>query len=195
MSTRLLAATGFALVASVGSVAASAPAMAAGPGAGSPAALAAPASDNTKPCSFATVSACQSTDPTIKTYVQFGGSTNGCTFDISVNWGDNSKTKQVFFTNPPDGTLFLASHTYPYSNMPMTFTISVSGSSTGGCQFNPGSLSFTLLTCTSSQLSGPSWAGRFPDSKLVHDLTGTFRKDASNFIAAMRHAGVNVRPI
>lgn len=179
--------------------AAAALAVAAAPGAGSPvspAVAAAPASDNTAPCSFAKVSACQSTDPTIKTYVLFNGSTSGCTFDISVNWGDNSKTQQVFFTNPPDGTVFLASHTYAYSDAPTTFTIFVQGSVTAGlCGPFQGTLSFTLLTCTSTELSGPSWAGRFPDSRSVDSLSGAFRKDVSAFIAAMRHAGVKVRPI
>lgn len=168
---------------------------AAAPRAGSPAVVTAPASDNTVPCGFAAVSACQSTDPTVKTYVGFMGSTAGCTFDIGVSWGDNSKTQQEFFTNPSDGTLFLARHTYAYSDVPMTFTISVSGTATGGCTFTPFALSFTLLTCTSAELSGPSWAGRFPDSRSVAALSSSFRKDVSAFIAAMRHAGVTVRPV
>jgi hypothetical protein len=179
-------------------------AMAAGPAVASPRAASpspagprAPAADNTAPCSFKKVSACQSTDPTVKTYVKFGpGSFTGCTFDISVDWGDGSKPTQVFFTSPNDGVFFLAAHTYAYSDSDMTFTITITGQVTaGGCGFNPFVDSFALLTCTSSELSGPSWAGRFPDSSSVGALSGTFRKDVSAFIAAMRHAGITVRPI
>jgi len=171
------------------------PAMAAGP-ANRPATAAAPAGDNTAPCSFKKVSACQSTDPTVKTYVKFGGTTSGCIFDLSVDWGDNSKPTQVSFTSPQDGVQFLAGHTYAYSNTDMIFTITIDATQvTGGCSFNLFTDSFALLTCTSSELSGPSWARRFPDSDSVGTLSGTFRKDVSAFIAAMRHAGINVRPI
>lgn len=157
----------------------------------------APATDNTAPCSFKTVSACQSTDPAVKTYVAFGnGSTTGCIFDLSVDWGDNSKLTQVVFTSPPTGVLFLASHSYAYSNTDKIFTITISASQvTGGCGFSPFTDSFALLTCTNTEMSGPSWAGRFPDSRSVGALTGAFRKDVSAFIAAMRHAGITVRPI
>jgi hypothetical protein len=198
--TRRLAAIIIAVVASAGSLAsaavAAAPAVAAGPGAGSPASVAAPASDDTAPCSFAKVSACQSTDPAIKTYVKFSQDTTDCTFDIAVDWGNGGKVQHVFFTSPTDGLHFLAAHHYRYRTMPMTFTISVQGTVTAGfCGFNSGTLSFTLLTCTNAELSGPSWAGRFLDSRLVGALSGTFRKDVSAFVAAMRHAGVKVRPI
>ena len=194
--TRLLAAIVVALATSVGSAGVSAAAVARAPGFGSLAVPRAPASDDTEPCSFAKVSACQSTDPAIKTYVQFSGNNTGCTYDIAIDWGDGSKVQNVFFTSPSDGVHFLAGHSYRYSNTPMTFSISVQGSVTaGGCQGFVGGLSFTLLTCSNTELSGPSWAGRFRDSSSVGALSGTFRSHVSAFIAAMRHAGIKVRPI
>src|SRR5579863_7250355 len=65
----------------------------------------------------------------------------------------------------------------------------------GMCTFQPGSLSFTLLACTSSQLSGPSWAGAFPDRKSVSDLAPAFGKDVTAFMGAMKHAGITVRTL
>jgi hypothetical protein len=150
----------------------------------------------TAPCDFKTVNSCESTDPAIKTYVVLSGSLNGCTFDFTVNWGDNSKAKQVTLTNPKDGTDFLAGHTYRYSNQNRNFTIDVSATViAGNCTFQPGSLSFTLLACTSSQLSGPSWASKFPDSKSVSDLASAFGKDVSAFAAAMKHSRITVRTL
>ena len=81
----------------------------------------------TAPCDFKTVSSCQSTDPAIRTYVVLSGSLNGCTFDFTVNWGDNSKPQRVIMTNPKDGTDFLAGHTFSYSNADRNFTIEVIG--------------------------------------------------------------------
>lgn len=194
--TRLLAAIVVALATSVSSAGVSAAAMARAPGVGSLAVPRAPASDDTEPCSFAKVSACQSTDPAIKTYVKFSLNNTGCTYNIAIDWGDGSKVQDVFFTSPSDGVHFLAGHSYRYSNMPMTFSISVQGTVTaGGCQGFLGGLSFTLLTCSKTELSGPSWAGRFRDSSSVGALSGTFRNHVSAFIAAMRHAGIKVRPI
>ena len=150
----------------------------------------------TAPCDFKTVNSCQSTDPAIKAYVVLSGSLNGCTFDFTVNWGDNSKAQRVILTNPKDGTDFLAGHTYSYSNADRNFTIDVSANVTAGmCTFEPGSLSFTLLACTSSQLSGPSWATKFGDSKSVSDLAPAFGKDVTQFAAAMKHAGITVRTL
>lgn len=187
ITSRLLIAAALALAPSLGG---------GGPSLAAPASVAAPAGDNTVPCSFAKVSACQSTDPTVKTYVAFTGTTNGCIFDIGVDWGDNTKVTHVSFTSPKDGVLFLASHTYTYSDTGMIFTITIGADQvSGGCGFTPFTDSFALLTCTSSELSGPSWAGRFPDSRSVGALSGTFRTHVSAFIAAMRHAGIKVRPI
>lgn len=196
--TRLLAATVVALATSVSAAGMSAAAVARTPGvggAGSPAVASARASDDTEPCSFAKVSACQSTDPAIKTYVQFSQNTANCTFDIAIDWGDGSKVQDVFFTSPADGLHFLAGHTYRYSNVPLTFTISAMQGTASTCSFNGGTLVFTLLTCSSTELSGPSWAGRFRDSRSVGALSGPFRRHVSAFIGAMRHARINVRLI
>ncbi|HEY3902848.1 MAG TPA: hypothetical protein VGM14_02925 [Streptosporangiaceae bacterium] len=99
-------------------------------------------------------------------------------------------------TSPKDGTDFLAGHTYIYSNTDRNFTIDVSANvTTGMCTLQPGSLSFTLLACTSSQLSGPSRASRFPDSNSVSDLAPAFGKDVTAFATAMKHAGITVRTL
>ena len=139
------------------------------------------------------MSACQSTDPAVRTYVEFSGTTNGCVFPISVDWGDNSKVTHVSFTSPKDGVQFLASHTYAYGDAGMIFTIN--SQPAGGCNFTPFADTFALLNCTNAELSGPSWAGRFPDSRSVGALSGAFRKDVSVFMTAMRHAGITVRTL
>src|SRR5215469_4424329 len=131
--SRLLAGVVVALAASMSFAGASAAAVARAPGTGSPAGAMALASDDTEPCSFTpTVSACQSTDPAIKTYVNFSGNTTGCVFEIAITWGDGSKVQNVFFTSPTDGLHLLAGHGYQYSNTPNTFTISLQGSVTAG---------------------------------------------------------------
>ena len=43
-----------------------------------------------------------------------------------------------------------------------------------------------------AELSGRSWVSRFPGSDLVSDLSGTFRQDVTDFISAMRRAGITV---
>jgi len=43
-----------------------------------------------------------------------------------------------------------------------------------------------------NELSGRSWVSRFPGSDLVSDLSGTFRQDVTDFISAMRRAGITV---
>ncbi|HET7017501.1 MAG TPA: hypothetical protein VFI65_26500 [Streptosporangiaceae bacterium] len=150
----------------------------------------------TAPCVFKTVGSCQSTNPTIKTYVVLHGTLNGCTFDFSVDWGNNGQPQRVIMTNPKDGPNFLANHTYGYSNADHQFIIEVTATITAGsCSFDPGTLSFTLLSCTSSELSGPSWARRFPDSKSTSDLAPAFGKDVTAFVAAMKRASITVRTI
>ena len=42
------------------------------------------------------------------------------------------------------------------------------------------------------ELSGRSWVSQFPGSDLVSDLSGTFRQDVTDFISAMRRAGITV---
>ena len=42
------------------------------------------------------------------------------------------------------------------------------------------------------ELSGRSWVSQFPGSNLVSDLSGTFRQDVTDFISAMRRAGITV---
>ena len=45
------------------------------------------------------------------------------------------------------------------------------------------------------ELSGRSWVSQFPGSDLVSDLSGTFRQDVTDFIRAMRRAGITVTVI
>ena len=50
--------------------------------------------------------------------------------------------------------------------------------------------------CTApNELSGPSWVSQFPGSDLVSALSGTFRQDVTDFISAMRRAGITVTVI
>ena len=46
-----------------------------------------------------------------------------------------------------------------------------------------------------NELSGRSWVSQFPRSELVSDLSGTFRQDVTDFISAMRRAGITVTVI
>jgi hypothetical protein len=46
-----------------------------------------------------------------------------------------------------------------------------------------------------NELSGRSWVSRFPGSDLVSGLSGTFRQDVTDFIRAMRRAGITVTVI
>jgi hypothetical protein len=132
---------------------------------------------STRPCSFAMVTTCQSTNPAIRTYLVFSGATAGCTFDISIGWGDSQKTQEVVLASPRDGTDFLAAHAYRYSDRAESFTISVVATvAAGQCGFEPGELFFTLLRCSSSELSGGRWAARFPDSLAMDDWSVNGRR-------------------
>ena len=42
------------------------------------------------------------------------------------------------------------------------------------------------------EASGRSWVSRFPGSDLTSGLSGTFRQDVTDFISAMRRAGITV---
>lgn len=189
----LLAAVFAAMIAGVAAPGMASAALSAAAGApGAPAV--AQAGPSTAPCRFATGTVCQSTDPTVRTYAVFSLDSSGCTYKIALIWGDGSKQSTVTITSPADGTVFLAAHTYPYQARSHRYLIQVNGTVTAGnCSFVSFQLDFTLLTCSKTELSGPSWAAKFPDSTKVSDLASAFRADVRRFIAAMRHAGITER--
>jgi hypothetical protein len=45
------------------------------------------------------------------------------------------------------------------------------------------------------QLSGPSWARKFPESSSISDLSKPFRNDVTRFVGAMQRAGIAERTL
>lgn len=108
-------------------------------------------SASSTPCSFNPATTCQSTDPTVTENVYYYGDTSACSFVWDVNWGDGQSTANLAYTDPPDGYLFLANHTYKAAGK---YNISITGQVTSGnCVANPFSAQFTLAA-PSPSLSG-----------------------------------------
>jgi hypothetical protein len=112
---------------------------AAGIGAAAPRGTA--ASDS--PCTFIPAQTCQSTDPTVTLDIDYTGNTSDCTFTWGVEWGDGGTSANLVVTDPPDGYVQLAQHTYAD---PGTYSITVlAGVPTGSCTENDFAVQFTLL--------------------------------------------------
>lgn len=77
-----------------------------------------------------------------------------------------------------------------------TIPINCSGTLSDGTTYSAtGKVAITRGCAPPNQLSGRSWARKFPDSKSISDLSGTFRRDVTRFVAAMRSAGITVVPL
>lgn len=95
------------------------------------------------PCSFVPALTCQSTNPTVALNIDYYGSQSGCTYVWFVSWGDGNDSSDLTVTNPPDGYVVLANHTYAATG---EYTIAVTGQVTAGvCTANPFTAQFTLL--------------------------------------------------
>jgi hypothetical protein len=137
-SKSLLLVVALTVLAAVSS-APSAQATAAGTGAAASHGLAASGS----PCSFIPAQTCQSTDPSVTLNIDYAGNTSGCTFTWGVEWGDGATSPNLVVTNPPDGYVLLAQHTY---TAPGTYAITVlAGEVDGSCTSNDFAVQFTLL--------------------------------------------------
>jgi hypothetical protein len=114
--------------------------------------------------------------------------TTGCTFDYTLDWDDGSPPQTGQQPGGPAGSYVFATHTYASAG---TYTFSATGSvASGNCVFVPETAQFTLQTCSSAELSGPSWAAQFPNSKSLADLSGAFQQDVTRFVNAMTAAGI-----
>lgn len=150
------------------------------------------------PC-FTGTSVCASSDPNVVIQLYSSGDTSACTFSVATTWGDG--TSQVESVGGGGNGALLAELKHQYTKpatltAPHTYPISWSSTVTSGlsCVNSTSSLQFTR-TCADTALSGPAWAGRFPTSKKVSDLSGTFRRDVTSFMAAMARAKIKVVPI
>jgi hypothetical protein len=93
--------------------------------AGHPNAASAPAQECTDLHSLS----CQSTDPIVAIYIYYHGDTSHCTFVWNVAWGDGDKSKHLVATDPPDGAVLLAQHTFAKAG---TYSIVITGTVTAG---------------------------------------------------------------
>jgi hypothetical protein len=149
-------------------------------------------SGTVKEC-FYTYPDCASSDPTAAFRITSNGDTTGCTFDLTVDWGDGNSSYQFNVPGGPDGsTLAHSEHTYTYPDPfvdPDTYYIDwsfdvVTGST---CGSNSGAPEFTR-TCTAAELSGAAWAKQFPGSTEISKLAQPFQQDVRDFIDAMHAA-------
>jgi hypothetical protein len=93
---------------------------------------------------------CVSADPKLSFSLFSNGDTTGCSFDLTIDWGDNSGTTQDPITGGPNGSQFGPfSHTY---NQPGTYAVTWTGtlvSNTGpnNCVSSSAAGSFTYFPC------------------------------------------------
>jgi hypothetical protein len=83
------------------------------------------------PCSFVVDGAtdCNSTNPRVQLYVDFGNDTSGCSFIRNITWGDGTSSDGVVVNGGAPGPKFAASHTY---SAPGSYTIYFGGVVTQG---------------------------------------------------------------
>ena len=131
-------------------------------------------SASSTPCSFTPATTCQSTDPTVTLNIYYYGDTSACTFIWDVAWGDGNSSSNLTVTDPPDGYVQLASHTYAIAG---TYTISVTGQVTSGdCVASPFTVQFTLLPPPTLPSESNSWAGYVAGgSGPYHHVQATWR--------------------
>ena len=107
---------------------------------GGTAAHAATAAASSTPCSFDPATSCQSTDATVTLNNGYSG-TSACTFTWHVDWADGSSS-DVTDTDPADGYVFLAHHTYAKAG---TYHITETVQVAGDCTATAGNYYFTLV--------------------------------------------------
>jgi hypothetical protein len=139
---------------------------------------------------------CRSTQAMILTYFTNFSDTSGCTFDLTIAWGDGETTHRPNYPGGPQGLEFLASHTYSAAGV---YTIAVTGSVTSGnCYFTPGDWQFSYISPATAYPAGPpisvqtmlsraaDWiSAQVPYSQVDYysDLYGTYRQDCSGFVS------------
>ena len=103
--------------------------------------ISAAAASSSGQCTFVSAPTCQSTDPTVTVSIRYHGTVSDCFFTWNVDWG-NGASVQVNQSDPPDGIVPLAKHTY---QAPGVYTITISGAATNRCTAMGGSNTFTYV--------------------------------------------------
>jgi len=96
------------------------------------------------PCVFlaGSVAECRSTNPDATLDFRMGANAYGCTFGISIDWGDESPAQRVLVRGGPPGPVFEAAHRYP---KPGEYTITGTPTGvSGGCYVYGATFHFTL---------------------------------------------------
>lgn len=139
---------------------------------------AATAAASSTPCSFNSSGSCQSTDGTVTLNGHYSGA-SACTFTIHVDWADGSSS-DITKTNPADGYVFLAQHTY--ANAGTYHITATSQVAAGDCTATGGNYSFTLVKPAPTNTSGPinatsdkNWAGYYATLGTVTDIHATWQ--------------------
>ena len=88
-----------------------------------------------------TISTCQSTDPTVTLSTEATGNTSSCTFVWDLSWGDGHSSQSTEI-DPADGWKVIAQHTY--ASTPNTYTVTATGTPSGGCTLTPFVVTFIL---------------------------------------------------
>lgn len=115
---------------------------------------AAAASSATTPSSAATGSmcafivghatSCDSTNPQVQVYANFGDDTTGCTWVRNIDWGDGTTSEGIVVNGGPAGPKFVDNHTY---SAPGSYTIFFGGKLTqGSCTIVTPTFHFKLLS-------------------------------------------------
>jgi hypothetical protein len=139
---------------------------------------------------------CRSTQPKIKIYFDNLGDTSGCTFDLTITWGDGKKTHIPDYPGGPEGLAFLASHTYTDAGV---YMIPITGSvASGGCVFYPGTYEFSYILSRTPYPEGPPVSAKtmlsrgavwvsakvpYNQGAYYADTDGTYREDCSGFVS------------
>lgn len=141
---------------------------------------------------------CASPEPTVSYKIVSRGDTTACTFNLKATWGDAATTDKDFGGGTDGATLLPVTHTYtkpkPFlapKTYALTWAVTVKS---GTCSGGSGTLSFAR-TCSAKSLTGAAWAARFPTSRRLQDLKGDFEDDVTDFVRAMRAAGISVDPV
>lgn len=140
------------------------------------AAHAATVAASSAPCTLNPATSCQSTNGTLALNIQYT-TASACTFDWHVDWGDGN-VSDVTVTDPPDGYVRLAQHTYTKAN---AYTISATGQVTAGtCTASPENGFFTLLkppptTGPIASSLSTNWSGYTGVAKGVSEVHATWQ--------------------
>jgi hypothetical protein len=137
-----------------------------------------------------------SIDCTADTIVDFTSPVSGLTFDaVGVNDTGQVAEVEVFGASGLVATVPIIGGAGGYTAQPVDLSAYNDVTSIDITDItDPAGIGWTNFSftqaCTSAELSGPSWAAQFPNSKSLADLSGAFQQDVISFINAMTAAGI-----